>query len=213
MLSGVGLASYPKYQRGYRPGRFGLQAGRKSKAECRLHRLAQRGARKLLAERHEYEERKRQLRCQRVSAPPPDDPKLFFGLGWARWRARRRVLDHPRWFVTGRREAERRLLDQHARKLLRDCQKKRLRLRDEAIARERAAAAPQATEHIEVIAPPDARRDAPAPIRINPTQPDSIRAGPIRTGAGCWTIPLPKQAIGHKHAVTPSAFHAMPRGL
>ncbi|MBV8096329.1 MAG: hypothetical protein JO110_24440, partial [Acetobacteraceae bacterium] len=107
-------------------------------AECRLHRRAQRGALKLLAERGQYEQTKRRLRYLRIPADPPKDPGLFASLGWARWRERR-AADPGLWFVLERREAEARLLKQHARKLQRCLQRKRARLRDEARGKAREA--------------------------------------------------------------------------
>src|SRR5271166_6438171 len=103
------------------------------KAECRLYRRATRAARKLLGERREWQDTKRRQRAADLAEhprPPPEDPKLFFGLGWYRWRVRRAALGGDRWFVVERREEETKLLRNHERRLARVNQRKRARLRD-----------------------------------------------------------------------------------
>src|SRR5271156_579244 len=107
------------------------------KAECRLHRLATRGARRLLGERRKHRhERKpllaaiRERLARRTTAPeaPPFDCQGYC-------RPSHGGLHH----IHDRRDEEAELMRAHAQHLHRLIQKKRARLRERDRARERAA--------------------------------------------------------------------------
>src|SRR5271166_2630539 len=97
-----------------------------AEADRRLHRLATRAAFRLLAERRQYADARRRQRAAAPPRDPPDDPKLFFGLGWARWRARR-AADPGRWFIVERRAVEANLVRDHTLHLRHQLHSRRLR--------------------------------------------------------------------------------------
>src|SRR5271165_5901750 len=107
------------------------------KAEVALYKLARRGAVRLLAERREYRESRRQFWARHREhvarngpepMPPQFEPEL--------WPAIAHRGSHESWHHRDRREVERDLVRAHARHLRRETQRRRERLRDLALARD-----------------------------------------------------------------------------
>src|SRR5271165_1394554 len=173
------------------------------KAEVALFKLARRGAVRLLAERREYREQRRQFwarhREEVARNGPNPMPRHFVDDLWP-MIAHRGSLEG--WHHRDRREVERGLVRAHARHLRRETQRRRERLRDlhpEGCDSAKPASHQPATAPVPAPAgtgetqgqTADAARPTPAP----PTPPPAVRPPPppppstIKIGAARWTIP------------------------
>jgi len=157
------------------------------KAEVALYKLARRGAVRLLAERRQYRESRRQFWARHREhvarngpepMPPQFEPEL-----WPMIAHRGSVES---WHHRDRRAVERGLVRAHARHIRRQTQLRRERLRDlEAAApvgRKRAQRALHQTDAAEAASPPEPRHcedPGAAGVRGNPGQRDKrVRRGP-----------------------------------
>jgi len=156
-------------------------------ADRRLHRLATRAAMRLLAERRQYADARRRQRAAMPPRDPPADPKLFFSLGWARWRARR-AADPGRWFIVERRAVEAKLVRAHTLHLRGQLHRRRTRASDlEAAESAGRKSAQRALRRLGVAEAASDRATVPAP---NPTS--SLR-GPRAEGVAGRSNPEPRE--------------------
>jgi putative glutamine amidotransferase len=172
------------------------------KAECRLHRLAVRAARRLAGRRREYYAYRRargairrQERLVRQRRFGVEEQPLEFPFC-------RRPSSGGAHHIIDRRAEEAELVRAQMRSLHRTIRKRRARLRDRERAREQvrerdrdAAREPDAAHPSPVTAAPAAMTGAtagPDPVRSrNKTPPHTADDGAIKVGAARWTIPGP----------------------
>src|SRR5271157_6018140 len=156
------------------------------KAEVALYKLARRGAVRLLAERRQYRESRRQFWARHREhvarhgpepMPPQFEPEL--------WPMIAHRGSHDSWHHRDRREVERDLVRAHARHLRRETQRRSERLRDLALARD-GGTVRRPTADDQVPKPSRVPPEGGAAGRGDPGQRDRPRRAPPPSGDADW---------------------------